>query len=111
MSIIENKKDCSFIHFDIKKFYPSITEEILEEAISFAKSLIDIGNHKIKIMKHCRKSLLFHNNVTCKKKTTISSFDVTIGSYDAAEACEIVGTFILSNLGILKEQIKRERLS
>ena len=63
MSIIENKKDCSFMHFDIKQFYPSITEEILEEAISFAKSRIDIGNHKIKIMKHCRKSLLFHNNV------------------------------------------------
>ena len=30
---IENKKDCSFIQFGIKKLYPSITEEILEEAI------------------------------------------------------------------------------
>ena len=34
---IESKKDCSFIQFDIKEFYPSITEEILEEAISFCK--------------------------------------------------------------------------
>ena len=57
------KKNCSFIQFDIKDFYPSITEEILEEAISFAKSLIDIDDHKVRTIKHCRKSLLFHNNV------------------------------------------------
>ena len=44
---IENKKDCSFIQFDIKQFHPSITEEILEKAISFAKSLMDIDDHKI----------------------------------------------------------------
>ena len=44
---IENKKDCFFIQCDIKEFYPSITEEILEKAISFAKSLMDIDDHKI----------------------------------------------------------------
>ena len=49
---IENKKDCIFIQFDI-----------LEEAIFFAKSLIDIDDHKIRTIKHCRKSLLFHKNV------------------------------------------------
>ena len=71
---IENKKDCSFIQCDIKEFYPSITEEILEKAISFAKSLMDIDDHKIRTIKHCRKSLLFHNNVAWKKKTTTSCF-------------------------------------
>ena len=95
---IENKKDFSFIQFDIKEFYPSITEEILEKAISFAKSLMDIDDHKIRTIKHCRKSLLFHNNVAWKKKTTTSCFDVTMGSYDGAEVCELVGTFILSKL-------------
>ena len=97
---IENKKDCSFIQFDINQFHPSITEEILEKAISFAKSLMDIDDHKIRTIKHCRKSLLFHNNVAWKKKTTTSCFDVTIGSYDGAEVCELVGTFILSKLEI-----------
>ena len=64
----ENKKHCAFIQFDIKEFYPSITEGILEEIISFSKSLIDIDDHKIRTIKHCRKSLLFHNNVVWKKK-------------------------------------------
>ena len=94
---IENKKDCSFIQFDIKEFHPSITEEILEKAISFAKSLMDIDEHKIRTIKHCRKSL-FHNNVAWREKTTTSCFDVTIGGYDGAEVCELVGKFILSKL-------------
>ena len=38
----------------MKDFFPSITEEILEEAISFAKSLIDTDDHKIRTIKHCR---------------------------------------------------------
>ena len=28
-----------------------------------------------------------------------SLFDVTMGSYDGAETCELVGLFILNNLG------------
>ena len=34
---IDNKKDCKFIQFDIKEFYPAISETILEKAINFAK--------------------------------------------------------------------------
>ena len=95
---IENKKDFSFIQFDIKEFYPSITEEILEEAISFGKSLIDIDDHKIRTIKHCRKPLLFYNNVAWKNETTTSCFDLTIGSYDVAEVCKLVGIIVLSKL-------------
>ena len=96
---IENKKDCSFIQFDIKEFYPSITEEILEQVISFPKSLTDTDYHKIRIIKHSRKSVLFHSNVAWTKKTKASCFGVTINSYDGLEVCELVGTFILSGLG------------
>ena len=96
---IENKKDYSFVQFDIKEFYPSVTEQILGEAISFAKSFMDTDDHKIRTNKHCRKSFLFHNNEAWKKKTTKSCFDVTMVSYDGAEVCELVGTFVLSKLG------------
>ena len=65
----------------------------------FCKSPIDIDDHKIRTIKHWRKSLLFHNNVAWKKKTTTSCIDVTMGSYDGAEVCELVHTFILSKLG------------
>ena len=96
---IENKKDCSFIQFDVKEFYPLITEDILQEAISFPKSFMDIDDHKIRTIKHRRKFLLFHSNVAWKKKTTKSCFDLTMSSYDGAKVCQLVGTFILSKLG------------
>ena len=60
---------------------------------------MDIDSHKIRTIKHCRKSLLFRNNVAWKKKTTTSCYNVTMESYDGAEVCELVGTFILSKLG------------
>ena len=47
---------------------------------------------------HCRKSLLFFGNETWKKKSTESCFDVTMGSFDGAEICELVGLYIQSNL-------------
>ena len=33
------------------------------------------------------------------KKGSASTFDVTMGSYDGAEICELVGLFILERLG------------
>ena len=47
---------------------------------------------------HCRKSLLFFGNETSKKKSTESCFDVTLGSFDGAEICELVGLYVQSNL-------------
>ena len=68
-----------------------------------------------------------------EEKTTTSYFDVTMGNYDGARICELVGTFILSKLGNIidkkntglyhdnglvvlrnmnaREEIKSERLS
>jgi len=46
---------------------------------------------------HSRKSLLFNNGNAWIKKDN-SSFDVTMGSYDGAEVCELVGQFILNGL-------------
>ena len=95
---IENKHQCVFIQLDIIEFYPSITEEILDKAISFAKQHVEITDDHLRIIKHCRKSLLFNNNDSWRKKDTDSCFDVTMGSYDGAETCELVGAHILSLL-------------
>ena len=35
--LIKNKSQCAFIQLDIMEFYPSITEAILDNALSFAK--------------------------------------------------------------------------
>ena len=59
---IENKSQCKFIQLDIAEFYPSISEEILDNAILFAQQYINIPEKDLRIIKHCRKSLLYNNN-------------------------------------------------
>ena len=95
---MSNKKDCSFIPLDIKDFHPSINEGILTNAIQFAKLHTTIDDKDLRLIMHCRKSLLFLGKETSKKKSTESCFDVTMGSFDGAEICELVGLYIQSNL-------------
>ena len=92
---IKEKESCAFRQLDIKDFYPTITETILDNAISFAKELTHVSDEKIRIIKHCRKSLLYNNETPWVKKNTPGNFDVTMGSYDGAEVCELVGVYIL----------------
>ena len=39
----------------------------------------------LRIVKRCRRSLLFSKEEVWRKKSTRSSFDVNMGSYDSAE--------------------------
>ena len=50
-----------------------------------------------KLIKHARKSLLYNNSEPWIKKDS-GLFDVTMGAYDGAEVCELVGTFLLHKL-------------
>ena len=48
---INNKKQSSFVNFDVENFYPSISEKLLTDAINFAKSSANItqqDNYAIK---------------------------------------------------------------
>ena len=95
---LTNKRTCTFIQFDIVDFYPSITEELLTKAINHAKQHTTISNKDLEVIMHARKSLLFDKDQTWMKKDNDSTFDVTMGSYDGAEVCELVGIYILSTL-------------
>ena len=46
---------------------------------------------------HCRKSLLFDNETAWTKKNQSNMFDVTMGSFDGTEVCELIGLFLLDN--------------
>ena len=82
---------------DIKGFYPSITEDILENAITFAKTFISITDPDLRTIKHCRRSVLFSKEEFRKKTSTTSCFDVTTGNYDGAEISELADVYILSH--------------
>ena len=54
--------------FDIESFYPSISEKLFNEAIQYAKNIVEIPDHDMTIINHSRKSLLFHENEPWLKK-------------------------------------------
>ena len=86
---LENK--FSFIVFDVVDFYPSISENLLSQALNYASQFIGISQQQINIIMHSRKSFLF-------KRNNANMFDVAMGSYDGAEICELIGLFILVKL-------------
>ena len=95
---IENKNLCKFIQFDIVDFYPSISDELFNKAVDYAKQFTDISASEYDILIHCKKSFLFDGQSIWKKNGASEEFDVTMGSFDGAETCELVGLFILNML-------------
>ena len=92
----ENKDISLFIKFIID-FYPSISKDLLINAINFPKSITPIDNKIIKTILHPCNSLLFNKNEVSVKKDN-PDFDVTMSSFDGLEVCELVGLYLLDIL-------------
>ena len=95
---ITDKSNCIFIQFEIREFFPLITEKILHQTLKFGKQHTNIYKNNLRIINHGRKSLLFSDNNTWKKKLIDSCFGVTMRSFDGAEICELVWHYIQSKL-------------
>ena len=65
---INDKERHNFISFDIVDFYPSISEKLLDQALSSASNLTTISDNDILIIKHARKSLLFNTGKPWTKR-------------------------------------------
>ena len=92
------KSKHTFVCFDIVEFYPSISEDLLKAALDFTKQHTTISQQDTEIIFHSRKSLLFDKDKPWIKQEGNSLFNVTMGSYDRAEVCELVGIYVLNTL-------------
>ena len=63
----------------------------------FARDHTTITGQEEEVIWHARKSLLFGEGSTWLKRDG-RQFDVTMGSYDGAEICELVGLYMLDLL-------------
>ena len=90
---LDNKQHYKFIVFDTKDCHPSISKELLADALT----LINLDDHDKRIIYHCRKSLLFNQEQTLMKNGS-NLFDVSMHAYDCAEVSELIGTFSLNLL-------------
>ena len=92
-----NKDQNRFVVFDIESFYPSISEDLFNKALNFAKTKLDITNQEISIIMQSRNTL-FNKIQPWVKKSGNEEFDVPMGCFDGAELCEIIGIYILTKL-------------
>ena len=99
---IQPKRGRAFLQCDIVEYYPSISENLLNKALSFAgRKGVLIDEKEADIIRHSRKAFLFSENNKGELKTwqkTSGEFDVTMGAPDGAEVCELVGLFLLSEV-------------
>ena len=94
---LKQKHKLKFVQFDVENFYPSISEELLEKAIDYAMQFDDISQEEREVIFQSKKSSLHSKGQAWTKKGD-SQFDVTMGSFDGAETCELVGLYLLSLL-------------
>ena len=95
---IGSKSSHKFLIFEINNQYPSIKEGLLIKALVFAKQHVTIKSRDRETIFHTRKSLLYKQGEPWIKKQS-NNFDVTMGSYNEAEVCELIGIFMLSLIG------------
>ena len=93
---IPEKEKHIFITFDVCDFYPSISEDLLLNALDYSSKFTTVTPQDRHIIIHTKKSLLYHQNSPWTKKNTNDMFDITMGSYDGAETCELIGIYMLS---------------
>ena len=82
------------ILIDLVDYYPSITEDLFNKAITFAENISSISTLEKNLLLNARKSVLYHDDAVWTK--TSGLFDVTMGSYDGAQITDLVGLMLLS---------------
>ena len=101
------------LYSTFKEFYPPITENLLKKALTFAEAhththtythtQTHLSDDDKAIIHHARKSLLFNDQHSWIKRYS-GLFDVTIGAYDGAEVCKLIGNYLLYKLSKLYEK-------
>ena len=94
---LNQKHTLHFIEYDVKDFYPSITEDLLDKAMEWADKVVGLSDNDKEIIRQTKKSLLYSDKQPWTKKGE-TPFDVAMGSYDGAETCDLVGLYLLSLL-------------
>ena len=97
---IKERPKLSFIVFDIESFYPSITPTLLNRALEWAENYVTVTPQQTKIIHQASQSFLFSKGSPWVKKGDIN-FDIGMGAYHGAQACEIVGLFLLNQISEL----------
>ena len=90
-------------YFAVDKFrvtFKKSTTFLLASIVIFKPCLLKIEQRykERNTILQAKKSCLFNSNQYWGKRTSANLFDVTMGSYDGAESCKLVGSFLLHHI-------------
>ena len=94
---LQNKERLKFISWDVVSMYPSISEKLLKNALQWASQYIKISEKDKETIFAAKASLLYDLNKEIWKKKG-DDFDITMGSWDGAETCDICVLYLLSKV-------------
>ena len=94
---LPNKQQLKFIQFDLCEFYSNISDQLIQKSIEFAGNYVTISEDDKKMFFQTKQSFLFHDCQPWINKQN-SECDVTMGSFDGAETCELCDLYLLSLL-------------
>ena len=77
----------------------------MKKTLHFANEYKNILKSDIDVIHQAKKSLMFDGFHTWIKKQG-SLFDMAMGTYDIAEVCELVGTYMLN---VLSKKMQQKR--
>ena len=78
--------------------YPSISEKLLKNALQWASQFIEISERDKTTILVSKASLLYDLQKGPWKKKGDDDFDITMGSWDGAETCDICVLYLLSKV-------------
>ena len=94
---LNKKNKLKFVIFDVENFYPSITPKLLNKSLKWAGKFVNLTQQQTKIIHQASQSFLYHEGQPWVKKGNVN-FDIGMGAYHGAQACEIVGLYMLNLL-------------
>ena len=104
-NLLTGKESMYILKFDIENYYPSITKELFETALNWAKNYVEVSKEEELILENARKSFVVWDEGVWEKKTGIN-FDIAMGAFDGWEATDLVGLYILWRIGELIPELK-----
>ena len=91
---LRQKHTLTFLKFDVEAMYPSISEELLSNALEWARTLVEVTEEEVEVINTTKKALLYSEGQPWTKRGE-QAFDIPMGSFDGAECCEAVGLYLL----------------
>ena len=90
---IKDKTSQTMTCLDICDLYRSISSSLLQKSLTFASQYTSITEEEMHIITQTKKTTLYKDGTPWAKKS--SDFDVTMGSFDGTQVCELVGLYLL----------------